>query len=67
MSVPGADGYIVYYNGGESVLIEGQDSTNYTLKKLVRGNKYLINVTSFSNLPSMTNDLLFFFTGSSLF
>ena len=28
MSVSGADGYIVYYNGGEAVLIEGQDSTN---------------------------------------
>ena len=63
MSVSDADGYIVYYNGGEAVLIEGQDSTNYTLKKLVSGSKYLINVTSFSNLPLMTIDLLFFFTG----
>ena len=63
MSVSGADGYIVYYNGGEAVLIEGHDSTNYTLKRLVKGSEYLISVASFSNLPSMTTDLLFFFTG----
>ncbi len=63
MSVSGVEGYIVYYNGGEAVLIEGQNSTSYILKELVKGSKYLINVASFSNLPSMTNDLQICFTG----
>ncbi len=52
MSVSGADGYIVYYNGGEAVLIEGQNMADYTLNGLNKGNEYNISIYSFSKLPS---------------
>ena len=44
MSVSGVDGYIVYYNGGEAVLIEGQDSTNRMLNGLIKGTTYTVDV-----------------------
>ena len=44
MSVSGADGYIVYDNGGEAVLIEGQDSTN---RILIKGITYSVDVYSY--------------------
>ncbi len=47
MSVSDAVGYIVYYNGGEAVLIEGQDSTNYTLEGLALENIYTVHVISY--------------------
>ena len=58
MSVSGADGYIVYYNGGEAVLIEGQDSTNSTLNGLNKGTTYTISVYSYSGLVSETASVL---------
>ena len=50
MSVSGADGYIVYYNGGEAVLIEGQDSTNRMLNGLNMGTTYTVDVYSYESL-----------------
>ena len=47
MSVSGVDGYIVYYNGGEAVLIEGQDSTNRMLNGLNKGTTYSVDVYSY--------------------
>ena len=47
MSVSYAVGYIVYYNGGEAVLIEGQDSTNYTLEELTLATTYTVHVISY--------------------
>ncbi len=47
MSVSGADGYIVYYYGGEDVLIEGQDSTNRMLNGLIKGTTYTVDVYSY--------------------
>ena len=47
MSVSDAVGYIVYYNGGEAVLIKGQDSNNYTLEDLTKGSTYTINIVSY--------------------
>ena len=47
MSVLDAVGYIVYYNGGEAVLIEGQDSTNYTLVGLTLNSTYTVHVISY--------------------
>ena len=47
MSVSDAVGYIVYYNGGEAVLIKGQDSNNYTLEDLTKGSTYTINILSY--------------------
>ncbi len=55
MSVSGADGYIVYYNGGEDVLIEGQDSTNRMLNGLKKGTSYTIDVYSYERLYSSTS------------
>ena len=52
MSVSGADGYIVYYNGGEAVLIEGQDSTNMTLSVLIKGTSYTVDVYSYEGFYS---------------
>ena len=52
MSVSDADGYIVYYNGGEAVLIEGQDSTNSMLNGLYQGTTYTVDVHSYNNLFS---------------
>ena len=52
MSVSGADGYIVYYNGGEAVLIEGQDSTNMTLSGLINLTTYTIDVYSYERFYS---------------
>ena len=55
MSVSGVDGYIVYSNGGEAVLIKGQNMTDYTLSGLnEKGNDYNINIYSFSRLPSIS-------------
>ena len=54
MSVSDADGYAVYYNGGEAVLIEGQHMTDYTLFGLNKGNDYNINIFSFSGLLSIS-------------
>ena len=52
MSVPGVDGYIVYYNGGEAVLIKGQDSTNRMLNGLVKGTTYTVDVYSYEGFYS---------------
>ena len=52
MSVPGADGYIVYYNGGEAVLIKEQDSTNRILNGLIMGTTYTVDVYSFEGFYS---------------
>ena len=52
MSVSGADGYIVYYNGGEAVLIEGQDSTNRILNGLIMGTTYTVDVYNFEGFYS---------------
>ena len=52
MSVSGADGYIVYYNGGEAVLIEGQDSTNRMLNGLIKGTTYTVDVYSYEGFYS---------------
>ena len=52
MSVSGADGYIVYYNGGVAVLIEGQDSTNGMLNGLNKGTTYTVDVYSYESLFS---------------
>ena len=52
MSVSDADGYIVYYNGGEAVLIEGQDSTNMVLNGLIKGTTYTVDVYSYESLFS---------------
>ena len=52
MSVSGVDGYIVYYNGGEAVLIEGQDSTNVTLSGLIKGTSYTVDVYSYEGFYS---------------
>ena len=54
MSVSGVDGYIVYYNGGEAVLIKGQNMTDYTLSGLNKGNEYNIKIYSFSRLRSIS-------------
>ena len=48
MSVSGADGYIVNYNGGKAVLT---NMTDYTLSGLNKGKKYNISIYSFSSLP----------------
>ena len=48
----GADGYIVYYNGGEAVLIEGQGSTNSILNGLNKGTTYYIDVYSYEGFYS---------------
>ncbi len=50
MSLSGVDGYIVYYNGGEAVLIEGQDSTNRMLNGLIMGTTYSVDVYSYEGL-----------------
>ena len=55
MSVPGVDGYIVYYNGGEAVLIEGQDSTNRMLNGLIKGTTYTVDVYSYEGFYSNTS------------
>ena len=52
MSVSGVDGYIVYYNGGEAVLIEGQDSTDRILNGLIKGTTYTVDVYSFEEFYS---------------
>ncbi len=46
----GVDGYIVYYNGGDAVLIEGQDSTNRMLNVLNKGTTYTVDVYSYEGL-----------------
>ena len=55
MSVSGVDGYIVYYNGGEAVLIEGQDSTNRTLNGLIKGTTYTVDVYSYGGFYSVAS------------
>ena len=52
MSVSGVDGYNVYYNGGEAVLIEGQDSTNRMLNGLIQGATSTIDVYSYEGFYS---------------
>ena len=52
MSVSDAVGYIVYYNGGEAVLIEGQDSTIRMLNGLNMGITYTVEVYSYEGLYS---------------
>ena len=54
MSVSGADGYIVYYNGGEAVLIEGQNMNDYSVCGLNKGKEYNISIYSFSGLASIS-------------
>ena len=55
MSVSDAVGYIVYYNGGEAVLIEGQDSTNRMLYGLIKGTTYTVDVYSYEGFYSNTS------------
>ena len=55
MSVSGVDGYIVYYNGGEAVLIEGQDSTDRMLNGLIKGTTFTVDVYSFEEFYSTTS------------
>ncbi len=55
VSVLGVDGYIVYYNGGEAVLIEGQDSTNRMLNGLNIGTTYTVNMYSYEGFYSNTS------------
>ncbi len=52
MSVSGADGYILYYNGGEAVLIEGQNLTNRILNGLNKGTTYTVDVYSYGGFYS---------------
>ena len=52
MSVSDAVGYIVYYNGGEAELIEGQDSTIRMLNGLIKGTTYSVEVYSYEGLYS---------------
>ena len=52
MSVSGVDGYIVYCNGGEAVLIEGKDSTNMILIGLIKGTTYNVEVYSYEEFYS---------------
>ena len=52
MSVSGVDGYIVYCNGGEAVLIEGKDSTNMILIGLIKGTTYTVDVYSYEGFYS---------------
>ena len=64
MSVSGVDGYILYYNGGEAVLIEGQDSTNMTLNGLIKGITYTIDVYSYEGFYSASGvSIAVFFSG----
>ena len=58
MPVSSVDGYIVYYNGGETALIEGQDSTNSILNGLNKGTTYTISVYSYSGLVSETASIV---------
>ncbi len=69
MSVSGADGYIVYYNGGEAVLIEGQDSTNRMLNGLIKGTTYTVDVYSYEGLYSNASraSIIALFTGEIYF
>ena len=55
MSVSGVDGYIVYYNGGEAVLIEGQDSTNRLLIGLNKGTTYTVDVYGYEGFYSIAS------------
>ena len=55
MSVSGVDGYIVYYNGGEAVLIEGQDSTNMTFDEFNMGITYSVDLYSYEGFYSTTS------------
>ena len=62
MSVSGAVGYIVYYDGGQAEkaeLIEGEDSTDHSLDGLNKGTTYLIKVYSYSGFFSSSIDLEF--------
>ena len=45
-------GYIVDYNGGQPVLVDG---TSHVLNGLNQGKTYKINVYSYSDLPSETS------------
>ena len=63
MSVSGADGYIVYYNGGEAVLIEGQDSTNRMLNGLIKGTTYTVDVYSYEWFYSSRASISVLFDG----
>ena len=58
MSVSGVDGYIVYYNGGEAVQIEGQDSTNRILNGLIKGTTYTVDVYSYEGFYSYASRAL---------
>ena len=55
MSVSGVDGYIVYYNGGEAVLIEGQDSINRMLNGLNKGTTYTVDVYGYEGFYSIAS------------
>ena len=58
MSVSGADGYIVYYNGGEAVLIEGHDSTNRILNGFNLESTYSFDVYSYEGFYSKVSRAL---------
>ena len=63
MSVSGAVGYIVDYNGGQAELIEGEDSTDHLLDGLNKGTTYQIKVYSYSRFYSASSDLSVPFDG----
>ena len=42
----------MYYNGGQAVLIEGQDSTNGMLNGLINGSTYTVDVYSYEGFYS---------------
>ena len=49
--VPYTDGYVLHYNGGKAVVIEGQYSANWILKGLKKGS-YIISVYAYNSIFS---------------
>ena len=48
----GVNGYIIVYNGGQPVIINGQNTSNYILEGLSKGTTYQISVYSYYDIPS---------------
>ena len=48
----GVNGYIIVYNGGQPVIINGQNTSNYILEGLSKGKTYQISVYSYYDIPS---------------
>ena len=61
MSLSNVAGYIVNYNGGQPVLVDG---TSHVLNGITQGKTYQINVYSYRDLPSaMSTNLTVDFGG----